>query len=180
MELDRAKIYLKPTNVYYLKMNHRPNEKMPDNTGFSYTKIPKPINPSEYSKYYREVGLKLNWLDRLVMPTEELSDKINSSNVDIFLMKTENEDADAGFLELVREERYVELLYFGLFPSFIGKGLGKYFLHWSIHKAWSYNPEWIQLNTCDLDHVNALPMYRKLGFIEYKTTIENRRVYAGY
>jgi GNAT superfamily N-acetyltransferase len=83
-----------------------------------------------------------------------------------------------GFIELVCEGEYVELLYFGLFPKFIGKGFGKYLLDWSIYQAWSYNPKWIQLNTCELDHPNALPTYRKLGFQDYKMAIEERRVLA--
>ena len=70
----------------------------------------------------------------------------------------------------------MEILYFGLMPAFIGHGYGKYFLQWVIAKAWSYQPEWIQLNTCTLDHPNALGTYKKAGFIEVRTEIHQRRI----
>ena len=110
----------------------------------------------------------------MVMPDEELSEKINAENIDTFLFYINKEIA--GYIEFVKEEKYVEILYFGLMPSFIGKGYGKYFLQWVISKAWSYQPEWIQLNTCTLDHPNALGTYKKAGFIEVRTEIHQRRI----
>jgi GNAT superfamily N-acetyltransferase len=176
MQIDTAKIIIKPTRVYYLKMEEPPNERLTMDSSISFVQLVKPIDPVTYLKYYEIVGFKLNWLDRLVMPKDQLGEKINSLKVHIYVMKVEQHDA--GFLELVQEADYVELLYFGLLPDFIGKGLGKYFLHWSIHKAWSYNPKWIQLNTCELDHANALPTYRRLGFNDYKMAMEDRRVFV--
>jgi len=142
------------------------------NTDFNL--IPKPISEYEYRKYYYGVGEKHFWLDRMVMPDKELSEKINADNVDIFLFYINKEVA--GYIEFVKEEKYVEILYFGLMPSLVGKGYGKYFLQWVIAKAWSYNPEWIQLNTCTLDHPNALGTYKKAGFIQVRTETHQRRV----
>jgi len=67
-------------------------------------------------------------------------------------------------------------LYFGLTKNFIGKGYGKILLSKTIEKAWSFNPDWIQLNTCDLDHPNALNTYKSLGFEEYKSVVETKKV----
>jgi GNAT superfamily N-acetyltransferase len=120
------------------------------------------------------VGEKHFWLDRMVMPDEELYQKINATNVDIYLFYVDQ--AVAGYIEFVREEKYVEILYFGILPQFIGKGLGKYFLQWVIAKAWSYQPEWIQLNTCTLDHPNALGTYKNAGFREVRTEVHQRRI----
>ncbi|MBS1575589.1 MAG: GNAT family N-acetyltransferase, partial [Bacteroidetes bacterium] len=58
-----------------------------------------------------------------------------------------------------------------------GKGLGKYALDWAINKAWSYNPQWIQLNTCELDHPHAIHNYKKRGFKETKTEIHQRKIF---
>lgn len=175
MQLNLDTIDFKLTRVYYLKMEHQPAAGLPDNDqNIKFDLLQKPVDPDSYLKYYEGVGLNYNWLDRLVMSKEELRTKINATNVHVYVMQVNGEEA--GFLELVREDEYVELLYFGLLPGFIGKGLGKYFLNWSIHKAWSFNPKWIQLNTCELDHDNALSNYRKLGFIDYKMTLESRRV----
>ena len=174
MQIANSKITVRPTKVYFLKMEQRPAGSLSQNPDVSFRVLPKPLDVDEYLNFYRSVGLKFNWLDRLFMKKEELDKKINAHNVHIHIMSVRGEDA--GFLELVEETDHVELLYFGLYPSFIGKGYGKYFLDWSIQTAWAYNPKWIQLNTCELDHVNALPVYRKLGFKDYKTTIEDRRV----
>jgi len=87
-------------------------------------------------------------------------------------------DEAAGFAEFAIEEKYVEIVYFGLLPAFIGKGLGKYALDWTINKAWSYNPQWIQLNTCELDHAHAISNYKRRGFEEVKTEIQQRKIIA--
>jgi len=75
----------------------------------------------------------------------------------------------AGFAELDRRQpNEIELAQFGLIREFIGQGLGKWFLQWTIDKAWSYGPKRFWLHTCTLDHPNALPNYRKAGFVLYK------------
>lgn len=173
ISIDAAKIKFQPVTVTFLEM-HEPKEMPAPLPGADFELLPKPISVNEYRKYYYGVGEKYYWLDRMIMPDEELFEKINASNVEIFVFKMNNDPA--GYIEFVREEKYVEILYFGLMPGFIGKGLGKYFLQWVIAKAWSYKPEWIQLNTCTLDHPNALGTYKKAGFTEVRKEIHQRRV----
>ena len=49
------------------------------------------------------------------------------------------EGIPAGFAELDRRtEGEIELVQFGLMPEFIGLGFGRYFLQWTIDRAWSY------------------------------------------
>lgn len=173
MNIDNTKIIFTPATVTFLEMPE-PKEfpALLPNTAFEL--LPKPIDVNEYRKYYYGVGEKYFWLDRMVMPDEELSEKINALNVDIFVFY--EKEAAAGYIEFLKEEKYIEIVYFGLLPDFIGKGLGKYFLDWVIAKAWSYQPAWIQLNTCTLDHPNALSTYKKAGFKEVRTEIQQRRV----
>jgi GNAT superfamily N-acetyltransferase len=174
MTIDESRIEMRRTKVFFLRME-RP---FPDPVGsrhdVSIELLPKPISPDVYKKYYAAVGARHHWIDRLVILTDELNRIINQPKVHIYIMKVAG--ANAGYLELVKEEHYVELLYFGLFPDFIGKGLGSYFLQWSVNRAAAFEPKWIQLNTCELDHPNALPTYRKLGFVDYKSSFEDRRV----
>jgi GNAT superfamily N-acetyltransferase len=61
----------------------------------------------------------------------------------------------------------VKLEYFGLFPEFIGRGLGGWFLDWTVHQAWRPGVRRIWVHTCTLDHPNALPVYQKAGFQIY-------------
>src|SRR6478736_3030140 len=173
MNIDPSKIQIKSTKVYYLRMEHRPAQKQFAKAEVSFALLSKPTPVEDYLELYGGVGLKWNWLDRLVIPQEELYKKINEPNTHIYVMKVDGHKA--GFVELVIEHDFVELLYFGLMPAFIGKGYGKYFLDWTIQEAWSYSPKWLQLNTCDLDHEYALSNYRKLGFIDYTSSFEDRK-----
>jgi GNAT superfamily N-acetyltransferase len=174
MQIDLTKISIRPTKVYYLKMEYPPKNKLPEDDRITFAGLSKPIEPEHYLYYYTKIGLELNWLDRLLLPKEQLRKIINAPDVEIFVMKVD--EMETGYVEFIIDKVFVELNYFGLFPECIGKGLGKYFLNWCIQKAWSYDPKWIQVNTCDLDHPNALPNYRKLGFKEYKTVIEDRKI----
>ncbi len=82
----------------------------------------------------------------------------------------------AGFAELDRRiEGEIELVQFGLMPEFIGQGLGRYFLQWTIDKAWSYCPRRFWLNTCTKDHPAALPNYLKADFAIYKEDIKENQ-----
>jgi hypothetical protein len=47
--------------------------------------LKKPVDVEDYLKYYSSVGAEFNWLDRLVMPGEELSARINAENVHIHI-----------------------------------------------------------------------------------------------
>jgi GNAT superfamily N-acetyltransferase len=171
--IDFSKIIFRPVTVTFLEMHER--KQVPVSLpGTHFELLPKPISVNEYRKYYYAVGEKHFWLDRMVMPDKELFEKINAPNVDIYVFYVNNEPA--GYIEFLKEEKFVEILYFGMMPEFIGKGLGKYFLQWVIAKAWTYRPKWIQLNTCTLDHPNALGIYKKAGFSEVRTEIHQRRI----
>ena len=171
--IDTSKIIFQPVTVTFLEM-HEPREFPVPLEGTRFELLPKPVSVNEYRKYYYGVGEKHFWLDRMVMPDEEVFEKINAGNVDIFVFYVNKEVA--GYIEFVKEEKYAEILYFGLMPAFIGKGYGKYFLQWVIAKAWGYQPYWIQLNTCTLDHPNALGTYKKAGFTEVRKEVHQRRI----
>lgn len=66
------------------------------------------------------------------------------------------------------EARDVELAYFGLIPEFIGRGLGWYFLHWAIERAWFQGAGRLWVHTCNLDHPRALMTYQRAGFVPYR------------
>ena len=63
---------------------------------------------------------------------------------------------------------------FGLMPEFLGQGLGRYFLQWTIDRAWSYSPRRFWLHTCTKDHPAALPNYLKAGFAIYKEEVKDQ------
>ncbi|MGC4039185.1 MAG: GNAT family N-acetyltransferase [Chitinophagaceae bacterium] len=172
--VNPSQIVLKPVKVTFFEMHEPPIEKLVIRTEVKFRLLEKPIAPDDYLFYYSEVGKQHFWLDRLVMSKDALSDLINAANIEIYTMHVN--DKPAGYAEFIIEKKFTEILYFGIMPDFIGRSLGKYALDWAIQHAWSYNPEWIQLNTCELDHPHAIHNYRKRGFKEVRTEIHQRKV----
>ncbi|MCO6459698.1 MAG: GNAT family N-acetyltransferase [Pirellulaceae bacterium] len=120
----------------------------------------------DYRRLYRGVGADLFWVDRLRMPDEELRGILQDDRVAVYVLNVAGEAA--GYAELdARTEPDIELAYFGLFPEFIGQGLGRYLLNWALRTAWQAAPRRVWVHTCDLDHPVALPTYQKAGFQVY-------------
>lgn len=159
--------------VNYLESRICPESIINIRQGSKFDIYPKPVSVESYRKLYYGVGEEWHWLDRMVMPDQELESLINAPNNEIYLFSVDG--VTAGFAEFVKEEKFTEIMYFGLLPDFVGKGWGHYFLQIVIQQAWTYQPEWIQLNTCSLDHPNALSVYQKAGFNIVKTEIQQRK-----
>ncbi len=162
------------STITFLKLPKIVDYHIKERNEIELIKLEKPISIESYLEIYKKVGEHYNWLDRIFMNTDLLYNIINSDTTQIFSFSINSEFA--GYCELVLEENYVEILYFGLVQKIIGKGYGKYLLSKTIEKAWSYNPAWIQLNTCDLDHPNAIKTYKSMGFEEYKSIVETKKV----
>jgi GNAT superfamily N-acetyltransferase len=174
MMLTEKDYHLVTARVYFLEMHKQPQTWPVVPEGVSFHLLEKSIDVELYRHYYRSVGFTYNWLDRLAMPDKELDVKINALNAVIYILKVDN--SEAGYIEFNLEKDFTEILYFGLFPAFVGKGLGKFFLQWVISKAWSFGVKWIQLNTCSLDHPNSLAVYHSQGFEIVRMAAEERKV----
>lgn len=161
-------------SIYFLEMSVRPEPKSQFNDSLTIRPLPQPVDASNYRQLYYGVGKDWHWLDRMVISEAELEAKINQPNVHIFTFDVA--DQRVGYVELVEEDAFVEILYFGLFPSFTGKGLGPTLLQWAIDKAWSYGKPLVQLNTCSLDHPKALDVYLKAGFNLVRTETQERKI----
>jgi GNAT superfamily N-acetyltransferase len=75
-----------------------------------------------------------------------------------------------GYFELESQPGgQVEVAYFGLFPSFIGQGLGTELLAAAIDRAWQLAPKRVWVHTCTLDHPRALQTYQSRGFKAYRS-----------
>jgi GNAT superfamily N-acetyltransferase len=130
------------------------------------------LSVEQYRELYRGVGAAYHWTDRIRMPDALLRGIIEDDRVEIYVLYVA--DRPAGYAELDRRVGgEVELSYFGLFPAFVGRGLGAYFLSWALAQAWSYGPRRVWVHTCDLDHPAALPLYLRAGFVAYdQRTVE--------
>lgn len=120
-------------------------------------------NPSaeKYLEIYKAVGSIWGWTGRLLKSTEELNEILQYENNEVWLFLVENEVA--GFFELVRSEKETEIVYLGLKPEWIGKGLGQKLIQASVSIAGQNNRK-VWLHTCERDHPTALQAYLKAGF----------------
>jgi GNAT superfamily N-acetyltransferase len=126
-----------------------------------------------YRALYNSVGRAFHWTDRNLMPDEELLHIIQNVSVEIDVLYVDDEPA--GYVELDRRiAGEIQIAYFGLFPAFIGKGLGKYFLSCALDRAWSFRPRRVWVHTCELDHPAALPNYLRAGFSIYDEKLEEQ------
>ena len=128
-----------------------------------------------YRFFYDTVGDQWHWSSRKKMTDAEIAAILNDPKVEMHVLYCDG--VPAGFAELdQRKEGEIEIVQFGLLPDFIGKGLGNYFLHWTLDKAWGYQPKRVWLHTCTLDHPSALPNYLKAGFVMYKEEVAQKEI----
>lgn len=125
----------------------------------------------EYLALYKRVGGNWGWCGRLLLTPDELENKLNSPGNEVWLFKTEG--ILRGFFEIDRSKHgEAEIIYLGLLPEEIGKGLGAIFLDAAIVTASGPTNNRVWLHTCEYDHFKALEMYRKAGFVIENETIE--------
>lgn len=126
-----------------------------------------PCSPELFRALYREVGEAYHWRDRLAWSDAELAAHLARPTVAVWLLHVG--DDRAGFFELGRDdEGGVEIVYFGLTPRFIGRGLGKVLLARAVEEAWRDGAARVWLHTCSLDSPAALPNYQARGFVEVR------------
>jgi GNAT superfamily N-acetyltransferase len=152
------------STIYHLEMKDRRKflpKVVPE--GFSVSQVLAP-EPLWNARLYREVGGGWQWTDRLSWSEEEW-ERYAARNV-LETWRAEYLGEEAGYFELEKQDGgNVEILYFGLLPTMIGKGLGSAMLSLAIERAWAIpGTKRVWVHTCSEDHEHALANYRKRGF----------------
>ena len=139
------------------------------------------LGADAYRELYAAVGERWHWRDRLLLGDEELAAYLASADVHVWVLRTEG--SAAGYFELQRHpDARVEIMYFGLMPAYIGRGLGGWMLTRAVEEAFALGVSRVTLHTCTLDSPAALPNYLARGFSivrreQYVETVEpNGRV----
>jgi GNAT superfamily N-acetyltransferase len=115
-------------------------------------------------RFYAEVGRPHAWTDHLGRGPAWW--QARAERVETWVATVDG--ARAGYYELDRRDRAVELAYFGLLPAFQGAGLGGWLLTHALRRALELAPRvWVQ--TCTLDGPHALANYRARGLRPYRT-----------
>ena len=129
----------------------------------------EPTNFQLNKFFYKNIGKKHKWIDRLVWTETQWIDYVSSKKVSTYILKR-NEDL-VGFFELIDhfEKKEIEIAYFGLLEEYQNKKLGSYLLSEAIKKSFRYNINRVWVHTCSLDHKNALNNYIARGMKIFKT-----------
>jgi GNAT superfamily N-acetyltransferase len=116
---------------------------------------------------YVAVGGPWAWIDKLVWSEEQWREYAESEQVRTFVGSYDA--SPAGYYELRRDDQGgVEIAYFGLLPTFLGRGLGGALLTHALEAAWQMNPQRVWVHTCTLDHPAALANYQARGMTIYR------------
>lgn len=124
-----------------------------------------------YRYLYDAVGRPWKWVERHRMDDVQLAEIIQHPSVEIYVPYVGG--VPAGYIELDRRPEpavapgTINIAYFGLVPDFFGRGLGPWLLRWAIGHAFAQKIDRLTVNTCNLDHAAALPLYQKSGFRPY-------------
>jgi len=121
--------------------------------------------------FYKNIGQKHKWMDRLVWNESQWIDYVSSDKVKTYIFK--HKDDLVGFFELTfhPEKKEAEIAYFGLLEEYQNKKLGSYLLYQAIKKSFISNINRVWVHTCSLDHKNALNNYIARGMKIFKTEI---------
>ena len=118
---------------------------------------------------YTAVGGDYHWTDRLAWTWTQWMEWLARAEVETWVAYQAG--TPVGYFELEAQEGgSVEIVYFGLLPSFTGQGLGGYLLTQAVHRAFAMGPAvtrvWV--HTCTLDHPGAVAGYLVRGFAIFK------------
>ena len=119
--------------------------------------------------FYKNVGKKHYWVDRLVWTEKQWIDYVSNKNVKTYVLKISNELAGYFELNLHPEKNEVEIAYLGLLEEYQNKKLGSYLLSNAIKNSFLNKPKRVWVHTCSLDHKNALNNYIARGMKIFKT-----------
>ena len=156
--------YLEITSLKDLQESEQPSEDylvdLVEPTDFQLNKF-----------FYKSIGKKHKWIDRLIWSEEQWIKYVSSKNVKTFVLKN-NKDL-VGFFELIIhfEKKEVEIAYFGILEEYQNKKLGSFLLSDAIKKSFKENVDRVWLHTCSLDHKNALNNYLSRGMKIFKSEI---------
>ena len=130
------------------------------------------VNPPDFQLnkfFYKQIGKKYRWIDRLVWEDKKWIDFVENSKVKTFILK--DSDNMVGFYETIHDitKNHAEIAYFGILEEYFGKKCGGYLLSEAIANLFEDGINRVWLHTCSLDHKNALKNYLARGMKIFKS-----------
>ncbi len=152
------------TSLEMLARPARPSAPIP-----AALRIERAIRPSVafYRFLYDTVGESWLWALRRRWSDDKLAATVHDPAVEVWILSVDGQPA--GYAELDRRvPEQVELAYFGLMPTFVGRGFGPHLLRFAIDRAWDADPRRLWVHTSSFDHPAALGLYKRSGFEVFK------------
>ena len=147
------------------------NELVEKNKPFNDLYLEK-VNPPDFQLnkfFYKEIGKKHRWKDRLVWNDKKWIDYLENSGVSTYILK-QKKDFIGYFEQIIDIDKLdCEIAYFGILEEYIGKQLGGYLLSEAIKISFNIGAKRIWVHTCSLDHKNALQNYLSRGMKVFKS-----------
>ena len=153
--------YLEINSIQDLKETIKPND------DYSISLL-KPINFQLNKFFYKNIGKKHHWIDRLIWDEKDWTQYVSDEKVKTYVLK-KKEDL-VGYFELIihKDKNEVEIAYLGLLEEYQNKKLGSHLLSSAIKNSFDCNPQRVWVHTCSLDHKNALANYIARGMKIFK------------
>ena len=154
----------------YLEINFLKDLK--ENSDFSENYSINLVDPVDFQLnkfFYKNIGKKHHWVDRLIWTEKQWIDYVSDKNVKTYVLK--NEKDLVGYFELIlhSEKNEVEIAYLGLLEEYQNKKIGSYLLSSAIKNSFLNKPKRVWVHTCSLDHKNALNNYIARGMKIFKS-----------
>ena len=129
-------------------------------------------NPPDFQLnkfFYKQIGKKHKWTDRLQWNDKKWIDYTNNSCVKTYVLR--EKDDLIGYFEQIfdSEKKECEIAYLGVLDNYIGKRFGGYLLSQAIKMSFLNDNIRTWVHTCTLDHKNALNNYKARGMKIFKT-----------
>ena len=164
-------------NRYYLEINSLKNlnkVNSPNNNLILEEVTPPNIELNKF--FYKNIGKKHRWIDRLAWDNLKWISYLENENVSTFVLKI-NEDL-IGYFEVILDKsiKSSEIAYFGILDNYLGKKYGGYLLSEAIKICFELNSQRVWVHTCSLDHKNALQNYLKRGMKVFKEETINLNI----
>jgi len=131
----------------------------------------KPPNFQLNKFFYKNIGKKHKWIDRLVWTDIQWINYVSNKKVKTYILKYL--DDLVGFFELIIhcDQKETEIAYLGILEEYQNKKLGSYLLSEAIKNSFALHTNRVWVHTCSLDHKNALNNYISRGMNIFKTEI---------
>ena len=154
-----------PITITDLVLSAHPARLPPQPVGMRLALMRVDRIPLHFYRYlYRQVGERWLWVNRTRLDDDALSALVHRCGVEIYVLY--GDGAPAGYFELdFSMLPQVDLVFFGLLPEWIGRGIGAWLLGSAISLAFGREAKTMTVNTCDRDHPKALALYQRMGFV---------------